>query len=299
MKEASEISQHSKVKPCPEITNLIIFNDECLVDLGPILKDFSAFSFSSVSIISPSRPSGVESLPTAKVYSNFSDYYAIYNQLEEAAKQMSERFLFVVRTGARPSGEPLSCLSTWDEGRFKLFFDNHSKPANLLTLCDLISYPLRPAAMLLIGDDAAKLAPFKAQFLELTFWETALRLSADHFNSSVIAPVTLFRETPEQTPIASYKKHLWTVEPEKVADLRHESLEWPEHQSNLHAAVIEAHMEVFTKYASSVIPEITSQNERMKAWKQIFSAGSVPSLLPLLKLLIKASFIKLGLLRKK
>jgi len=271
-------------------TDLIIFNDQGLTDLSLLPNSNLTTSCNSVAIISPNKiePSGASSKLT--VYSDFTDYYEIYSKLESVVNNLQSPNLLIIRVGVKPTAKFCDYLNSMLDKPLTLFFSRKDYPCPGGHMADLIVEPLFPAAVFIDRGASMTEEFFKSRYLELTFWETAIRICKRIQPAPAdINQDLLLRKTPEPNPVTSYRNHLARTEPDRAKELRDDRIEWNEHLSNLYAAVIDEHQEVFAAYCSTLIPSLHSKNLDLSEWKRILTTpgGEAPALLPSWKLSVK------------
>jgi len=271
-------------------TDLIIFNDQGLTDLSLLLTSNLTTRCNSISIISPNKIEIPDASSKLTNYSDVADYFEIYNKLESVAKELQGKYLLIIKSGVEPTSGFCDYLNSMTGRPLEIFFcqDTHCSPKG--TLADFLMEPLFPSATFINRNLSMIEEPFKSKYLELTFWETAIRAYRNIGSyPSFVSKHPFLRETKNSNPIANYRLHLTRSEPERAKELRADKTEWNEHLSNIHAAVIDEHQELFAAYCSTLIPELCRKTRSLSEWKRILTVpgGDEPALLPSWKLSAK------------
>jgi SAM-dependent methyltransferase len=201
------------------------------------------------------------------------DFFEIYDSLARVLSSRGGAMTLLLQAGVHITRGLLSEMETLDPDALHLFRGQIQRNEIALTehppatLDQLISRPYRPAAVLLPNRAYDASAGLQARFGPLAVWELLIGLvsrSQAPLHAVATPLMMIAPELPARTPMQSYAELLELTDPAAAADLPSLANEWARLLFSLHAAVIEAHAELFRSYQSTIIPRLSGDLTRAK-----------------------------------
>ena len=227
-------------------------------------------SFRSVSVISAlPLDGGTEALDSDGVslsFDRYTDFFDIYDDLGHVLGSRSGACTLILQAGVHLKRGFFSDAATFDRAAIALFRGQIQRNDIVLTdlpptlLDQLMTRPFRPAALLLPNETYQASAGLQPRFGPLALWELLIDLVGDAGVPlrAVSTPVIgVAPDLASRTPLQSYVELLTLRDPVAADNLPSVTNEWERLLFSLHAAVIDAHQDLFQHYQSTIMPRLS------------------------------------------
>ncbi|MFT4037600.1 MAG: hypothetical protein QM692_05420 [Thermomicrobiales bacterium] len=249
--------------------DVVILGEDAPARVPDTLRSLAASGahFRSLSVLS-ALPIPVDGVPddagTSLCVDQYADFFDLYSDLSHVLGSRTGAATLILQGGVLPAPGFFHDAATFDPAAITLFRTQEQRTALALsglppTLLDtLLTRPYRPPAVLLPNASALP-AAFQPQFGPFASWEHLIALAGEHGAPVHAVSTPLLMVAPDlvnRTPLQTYGDLLALRDPVAASDLPSGQSEWDRLQFTLHAAVVEAHAEVFRPYQSTLLPRL-------------------------------------------